>query len=104
MSRLGVGVRAIAAALALITMAGIPSVWRINRSSQPDSELPMIAGALPRPLTQVAFTPPVIDGPREETHQLHRNVLGVWDEETQSFYLLEMDQLAERVVPFAENF
>ena len=63
------------------------------------------------PITTLVATPqaadaelPLIEGPREETHQLYRNVLGIYDQETQSVYVLELDQRARTVIPVAMNF
>ncbi len=102
LSRIGVGVRAAAAALLLVTMAGAPSFWKAAPPQPRGRQTDAVANLLlPAPAPPAS---PVVEGPRHETHQLHRDVIGVWDEETQSIYLLEMDQLAERVVPLSQSF
>ena len=104
-SRLGIGIRAVAAALLLATMIHVPASWRtgspVTDPSRPDGSIPMSAAAAPMTL---ASDPLAVEGPREETQRLHRNVVGVWDEETQSVYVLELDQRAQRVVPVTRNF
>ena len=81
---------------------GFPPIGVVRHARATTNVEPVTAGF-------VAATPqvsdaPQIEGPREETHQVHRNVVGVWDEETQSVYILEMDQNARKVVPFSANF
>jgi hypothetical protein len=100
-SRIGVGVRAVAAALLLVTAIGLPSYWRTPAPVK--TTVPTLAsiGPAPSPLPRSVAS---IDGPREERHQLQRHVVGVWDEATQSVYVLELDQHARTVVPVAMNF
>jgi len=46
----------------------------------------------------------VIDGPRQQREQTMREVLGVYDQETQSVYLLEMDRTRQTIVPVSMNY
>jgi len=45
-----------------------------------------------------------VQGPRHENERIHRDVIGVVDNETQSVYLLEMDQQQTTVVPVSMNY
>jgi hypothetical protein len=45
-----------------------------------------------------------IEGPRHEREQVQKDLLGVFDQETQSVYLLEMDQQQTTVVPVSMNY
>lgn len=104
LSRVGLGVRAVAAAILLITMVGVPTWWSRNASPVPTiGSGPAIAALQPETVADLIDAPRV-EGPREERRRLNRDVVAVWDEETQSYYILEMDHRAETVVPVAMNY
>lgn len=45
-----------------------------------------------------------IEGPRHERERVQKDLIGVFDRETQSVYLLEMDQQQTTVVPVSMNY
>lgn len=45
-----------------------------------------------------------VDGPRRETLNLDRDVIGVWDHHTGSLYLLEADTTRSRIEPVKANY
>lgn len=50
------------------------------------------------------FVVPVIEGPRHHEQQVERDVFGVYDEETQSLYLLESSRTQTTVTPMGVNY
>jgi anti-sigma factor RsiW len=45
-----------------------------------------------------------VDGPRRETRSLDRDVIGVWDRDSRSLYLLEVDSARAVVEPTRVNY
>ena len=100
--RRGLGV-AVAAAIAAL-VAGLPG-GRVGPVAPedygPPGESTVQAGV--SPFVQ-AGAQPVVEGPRRLNEQIHREVIAVYDEETQSVYLLEMDQVRSKTEPVWRNY
>jgi len=100
------GGSAIAAAFILVGFLSI-SLLPLNNpqkavvANNPQVEPTMIAAL---PMTRDISRMLSIEGPRHEREQVHKDVLGVFDQETQSVYLLEMDQQQTTVVPVSMNY
>jgi len=62
---------------------------------------PVVAGAAPVEDSSVAV---VIEGPRVRDQRVVRDVFGVFDEETQSVYLLEASRTRTTVTPVTVNY
>ena len=62
---------------------------------------PVVAGAAPVEDNSVTV---VIEGPRVRDQRVVRDVFGVFDEETQSVYLLEASRTRTNVVPVSANY
>ena len=45
-----------------------------------------------------------MEGPRRETNTVEQNVIGVWDDQTRSLYLLEVNSDRSLVEPTRENY
>ncbi|MHC4445390.1 MAG: anti-sigma factor family protein [Planctomycetota bacterium] len=46
----------------------------------------------------------IIEGPRRQKEQIMRDLLGVYDQETNSVYLLEADQTQQTIVPVSSSY
>ena len=46
----------------------------------------------------------VIEGPRRQKEQIMRDLFGVYDQETNSVYLLEADQTQQTIVPVSMSY
>ena len=94
----GVTRTAIAAA---VVLAVFSSTWLAPRSNRKATTAPPMVAALP-----IAPRPPLtsIEGPRHEKQRVHKDVLGVVDQETQNVYVLEMDQQQTTAIPVSMNY
>src|SRR5690606_9484995 len=97
------GVLAACVALVVATMSGLRS------TSEPTAPaaVPIVSNAEPA----IAATPVVaaaiddmVQGPRRVNQQLSKNVLAVWDEETESLYVLELNDQNRRIEPVTMSY
>jgi len=100
--RRGLGI-AVAAAIAAL-VAGLPQA-RLGPVAPEDYQQAgdAIVQAGVSPFAQ-AGAQPVVDGPRRLNEQIDREVIAVYDEQTQSVYLLEMDQVRSKTEPVWKNY
>ncbi len=97
----GLGVAA--AILLLVVVSG----WPANlRPHAPSLDEPAARPGPPVSVVNLDEPAPagVIEGPRGQMERLYRDVLGVYDEETDSFYLLEMDHTYTTVTPVVAHY
>jgi anti-sigma factor RsiW len=98
------GTGTVAAAILLaVVVGGVPRGW-LPPAPPTDHIMPHgpLAGGQ-EAAGELAFGS-LIDGPRHEAHRIVRDVFGIYDDETQSIYLLEMDHQQTTVVPVTMNY
>lgn len=97
------GALAACVALVVATMSGLRGA--------PEPTTPAAVSIASNPEPAVAARPVVaaaiddmVEGPRRVEQQLSKNVLAIWDEETESLYVLELNDQNRRIEPLTMSY
>jgi anti-sigma factor RsiW len=97
-------VTAVAAAVSLAVMLSFRAATMSEATTPPGIEQslrdPMAAAGPAGSIDQ----PWRIDGPRRETLDIDRDVIGVWDRQSHSLYLIEADNTRSMIEPVKANY